>query len=130
MKILQPAGWPRPKGYSNGVSASGRMIFTAGVVGWDEHEHFPSHRLVDQFAQVLRNTLAILAEDGAGPEHIVRMTCYVTDRTPYLDQRDDLAPVWKSIMGAHYPAMALVEVSALVESAALIEIETTAVVPE
>ena len=130
MKILQPPGWPRPKGYSNGISASGRMIVTAGVVGWDENERFPSHRLVDQFEQVLRNTLAILAEDGAGPEHIVRMTCYITDRQQYLAERDELAPVWKSVMGAHYPAMALVEVSALVESAALIEIETTAVVPE
>ena len=130
MKTLQPPGWPRPKGYSNGVSATGRMIFTAGIVGWDENENFPSHRLVDQFAQVLRNTLAILAEDGAGPEHIVRMTCYVTDRSEYLSERDELAPVWKSIMGAHFPAMALVEASALVESAALIEIETTAVVPE
>ena len=130
MKVLLPPGWPRPKGYSNGISASGRIVVTAGVVGWDENEHFPSHRLVDQFAQVLRNTLAILAEDGAGPEHIVRMTCYITDRTEYLAQRDELAPVWKSIMGAHYPAMALVEVSALVESAALVEIETTAVVPE
>ena len=130
MKVLLPHGWPRPKGYSNGISASGRLIVTAGVVGWDENEHFPSHRLVDQFAQVLRNTLAILAEDGAGPEHIVRMTCYITDRTEYLSQRDELAPVWKSIMGAHYPAMALVEVRALVEHAALVEIETTAVVPE
>ncbi len=130
MRILQPAGWPRPKGYSNGVSASGRMIFTAGVVGWDEHENFPSHRLVDQFAQTLRNTLAILGEDGAGPEHIVRMTCYIADRTQYLDQRDELAPVWKAIMGANYPAMALVEVKALVEHSALVEIETTAVVPE
>ena len=130
MKILQPTGWPRPKGYSNGISASGRTIFTAGIVGWDEHQNFPSHRLVDQFEQVLRNTLAILAEDGAGPEHVVRMTCYVTDRQQYLGLRDELAPVWKSIMGAHYPAMALVEVSALVESAALVEIETTAVVPE
>ena len=130
MKTLLPPGWPRPKGYSNGVSASGRMIFTAGVVGWDEHEHFPSHRLVDQFAQVLRNTLAILAEDGAGPEHIVRMTCFITDLTEYLVQRDELAPVWQSIMGANYPAMALVEVKALVENAALVEIETTAVVPE
>ena len=130
MNILQPPGWPRPKGYSNGIAARGRMIFTAGVVGWDENEHFPSHRLVDQFAQVLRNTLAILAEDGAGPEHIVRMTCYITDRTEYLSQRDELAPVWKSIMGANYPAMALVEVKALVEHAALVEIETTAVVPE
>ena len=130
MKVLLPAGWPRPKGYSNGISARGRMIFTAGVVGWDERENFPSHRLVDQFAQTLRNTLAILAEDGAGPEHIVRMTCYITDRTEYISQRDELAPVWKSIMGTNYPAMALVEVSALLESAALIEIETTAVVPE
>ena len=130
MKILQPPGWPRPKGYSNGISASGRVIFTAGVVGWDEHQNFPSHRLADQFEQVLRNTLAILAEDGAGPEHVVRMTCYVIDRADYLSQRDELAPVWKSIMGANYPAMALVEVSALVENAALVEIETTAVVPE
>jgi enamine deaminase RidA (YjgF/YER057c/UK114 family) len=130
VKILQPPGWPRPKGYSNGISATGRMIFTAGVVGWDENEHFQSHRLVDQFAQVLRNTLAILAEDGAGPEHIVRMTCYITDRTEYLEQRDELAPVWKSIMGANYPAMALVEVKALVEHAAVVEIETTVVVPE
>ena len=130
MNILQPPGWPRPKGYSNGISASGRLIVTAGVVGWDERENFPSHRLVVQFAQVLRNTLAILAEDGAGPEHIVRMTCYITDRTEYLSQRDELAPVWKSIMGAHYPAMALVEVKALVEHAAVVEIETMAVVPE
>ena len=130
MKVLLPPGWPRPKGYSNGISASGRIVVTAGVVGWDENEHFPSHRLVDQFAQVLRNTLAILAEDGAGPEHIVRMTCYITDRTEYLAQRDELAPVWKSIMGAHYPAMALVEVRALIEHAALVEIETMAVVPE
>ncbi len=129
MKVLLPPGWPRPKGYSNGISASGRMIFTAGVVGWDERENFPSHRLVDQFAQVLRNTLAILAEDGAGPEHIVRMTCYITDRSEYLQKRDELAPIWKSIMGANYPAMALVEVQALVENAALVEIETTAVVP-
>ncbi len=130
MKILQPPGWPRPKGYSNGISASGRLIVTAGVVGWDERENFPSHRLVDQFGQTLRNTLAILAEDGAGPEHIVRMTCYITDRTQYLSQRDELAPMWKSIMGAHYPAMALVEVAALLERSALVEIETMAVVPE
>jgi enamine deaminase RidA (YjgF/YER057c/UK114 family) len=130
MKVLLPPGWPRPKGYSNGISASGRLIVTAGVVGWDERENFPSHRLVDQFAQTLRNTLAILAVDGAGAEHIVRMTCYITDRSEYLSQRDELAPVWKSIMGAHYPAMALVEVRALVESAAVVEIETTAVVPE
>jgi enamine deaminase RidA (YjgF/YER057c/UK114 family) len=130
MKILQPAGWPRPKGYANGISATGRMIFTAGMIGWDEHEMITSHRLEDQFGQALRNVLAVLAEDGAGPEQIVRMTIYVTDRSEYLSRRDDLAPVWKAIMGGHYPAMALVEVKGLVNSAALVEIEATAVVPE
>jgi enamine deaminase RidA (YjgF/YER057c/UK114 family) len=130
MRILQPAGWPRPKGYSNGISARGRMIFTAGVIGWDEREMIVSHRLDEQFAQALRNIVTILAEDGAGPEHIVRLTIYVTDRVQYLAQRDDLAPLWKSIMGSHYPAIALVEVKGLVNSAALVEIEATAVVEE
>ena len=130
MKILQPPGWRRPRGYSNGISARGRTIFTAGVVGWDENESFPSHRLHEQFAQALRNMLAILAEDGAGPEHIVRMTCYVTDRGDYIRSRDEIGAAWKAIFGANYPAMALVEVSALVEAAALVEIETTAVVEE
>ena len=130
MKILQPAGWPRPKGYSNGVSAKGRMIFTGGIVGWDEHEAFPEYTLHGQFARALRNTLAILAEDGAGPQHVVRMTCYVTDRHEYMVSRDEIGAAWREIMGAHYPAMALVEVRALVEHAALVEIETMAVVPE
>jgi enamine deaminase RidA (YjgF/YER057c/UK114 family) len=130
MKALQPPGWPRPKGYSNGISARGRMIFTAGIVGWDEHESFPEYTLHGQFAQALRNTLAILAEDGAGPEHIVRMTCYVIDRAEYLRCRDEIGAAWREIMGANYPAMALVEVKGLVESAALLEIETTAVVEE
>ena len=130
MKLLQPAGWPRPKGYSNGISASGRMNFTAGMIGWDEREMLVSHLLEEQFGQALRNVLAVLAEDGAGPEHIVRLTCYVTDRQEYLRRRDDLAPIWKSIMGPHYPAIALVEVKGLVESGALVEIEATAVVEE
>jgi enamine deaminase RidA (YjgF/YER057c/UK114 family) len=130
MKILQPPGWPRPKGYSNGISAHGRMIFTAGIVGWDEHEAFPDYTLHGQFAQALRNTLAILAEDGAGPEHVVRMTCYVIDRHEYVNSRDEIGAAWRDIMGANYPAIALVEVKGLVESAAKIEIETTAVVPE
>lgn len=130
MKILNPPGWPRPKGYANGVSASGRMIFTAGVIGWDEHEMIVSHRLDQQFAQALRNIVAVLAEDGARPEHIVRLTVYITDRQQYLHQRDDLAPLWKEIMGSHYPAIALVEVKGLVNGAALVEIEATAVVPE
>ena len=130
MKSLLPTGWPRPKGYSNGISASGRMIFTAGVVGWNEQEFFPSHRLDGQFAQALQNILAILKEDGAGPEHIVRLTIYVTDIQEYLGLRDELAPIWKSIMGSHYPAMALVQVTRLVEAPAKVEIEATAMVPE
>ena len=130
MKILQPAGWPRPKGYSNGVSAKGRMIFTGGIVGWDEHEAFPEYTLHGQFARALRNTLAILAEDGAGPEHVVRMTCYVIDRHEYVNSRDEIGVAWREIMGANYPAMALVVVKELVEGAAKVEIETTAVVPD
>jgi enamine deaminase RidA (YjgF/YER057c/UK114 family) len=130
MKTLQPPGWPRPKGYSNGISATGRMIFTAGVIGWDEREFLVSHRLDGQFAQALRNILAILKEDGAGPEHIVRLTIYVTDIQEYIGLRDELAPIWKSIMGANYPAMALIQVVRLVEPSAKVEIEATAVVPE
>ena len=130
MKILQPPNWRRPSGYSNGVSAKGRMIFTAGIVGWDENESFPEYTLHGQFARALKNTLAILAEDGAGPEHVVRMTCYVTNRGEYLNCRDEIGAAWKMIMGSNYPAMALVEVSALIESAAKVEIETTAVVEE
>lgn len=130
MTILQPPGWPRPKGYSNGISAHGRLLFTAGMIGWDEKEMIVSHRLELQFGQALRNVLAVLAEGGAGPEHIARLTVYVTDRVAYLACRDELAPIWKELMGAHYPAMALVEVKGLVEGAAKVEIETTAVVPD
>ena len=130
MKILQPAGWPRPSGYSNGISAQGRMIFTAGVIGSNEDGMVASYAFEQQFDQALRNVLAILAEDGAGPEHIVRLTIYITDRAQYLSRRDDLVPVWKGLMGSHYPAIALVEVKGLVNSAAFVEIEATAVVPE
>ncbi|RIX29099.1 RidA family protein [Sphingomonas edaphi] len=130
MNILQPVGWPRPKGYSNGISAVGRMIFTAGVIGWNEQEFLVSHRLDAQFAQALRNVLAILKEDNAGPEHIVRLTIYVTSIQEYIDSRDELAPIWKSVMGSNYPAMALVQVVRLVEPAAKVEIEATAVVAE
>jgi enamine deaminase RidA (YjgF/YER057c/UK114 family) len=130
VKVLQPPNWPRPKGYSNGISARGRMIFTAGVVGWDESESFPDYTLHGQFARALINTLEILAQDGAGPQHVVRMTCYVTDRHEYLNSSDEIGAAWREIMGRNYPAMALVEVKGLVESAAKIEIETTAVVPD
>jgi enamine deaminase RidA (YjgF/YER057c/UK114 family) len=130
MKVLQPPGWPRPKGYSNGISVSGRLIVTGGLVGWDETETFVSDTLHGQFEQALRNILAILAEDGAGPEHLVRMTCYVTDIDAYRSSLKDISEAWKATIGRHYPAMALVAVTALVEPEALIEIEATAVVPE
>ena len=126
MKILQPPSWPRPKGYSNGISAKGRMIFTAGVVGWDEKESFPDYTLHGQFARALNNTLEILAQDGAGPQHVVRMTVYVTDRHDYVNSRDAIGAAWREIMGSNYPAIARVEVKGLVESAAKVEIETTA----
>jgi enamine deaminase RidA (YjgF/YER057c/UK114 family) len=130
VKALLPPGWPRPKGYSNGISATGRIIVTAGVVGWDEQERFVSSDLAGQFAQVLRNIVAILAEDGAGPEHIVRLTAYVTDVEAYRASLGDIGEAWKEIIGRYYPAMALVGVTALVEPAALIEVEATAVVPQ
>jgi enamine deaminase RidA (YjgF/YER057c/UK114 family) len=106
------------------------MIFTAGIVGWDENESFPDHRLHGQFARALMNVLEILAQDGAGPQHIVRMTCFVIDRGEYLRERDEIGTAWREIMQSNYPAMALVEVKGLVESAAKVEIEVTAVVPD
>ncbi len=130
MKALQPPSWPRPTGYANGVSAAGRLIVTAGVVGWDEQQAFVSDTLPGQFAQVLKNIVAILAEDGAGPEHIVRMTAYVTDIDAYRTSLPEIGAAWTEIIGRHYPAMALVAVTSLVEPQALVEIEATAVVPE
>lgn len=130
MKTLLPPGWPRPKGYANGISAGGRIVVTAGVVGWNEREEFVATDLPGQFRQVLVNTIAILAEDGAGPEHIVRMTCYVTDLDAYRAGLAEIGAAWRALIGRHYPAMAVVGVAGLVEPAALIEIETMAVVPE
>lgn len=130
MKTLLPEGWPRPNGYANGISATGRTIYTAGVVGWDEQEDFVSNHLAGQFAQVLRNIVAILAVDRARPEHLVRLTCYVTSIDDYLASTADIGAAWKAIIGPHYPAMALVEVVRLVEPKCLVEIEATAVVPE
>ncbi|MCJ7420491.1 RidA family protein [Sphingomicrobium astaxanthinifaciens] len=129
-QLLQPPGWPRPKGYANGVAASGRMIFTAGVVGWNAAEEFVATDLAGQFRQVLENTRAILAEGGAAPEHIVRMTCYVTSRDDYVASLEQIGAGWRAVLGKVFPAMAVVEVSRLVEPAALVEIETTAVVPQ
>lgn len=130
MRALLPAGWPRPKGYSNGLSVRGRMIFTAGVIGWNESERFEAGDLSGQFRQVLENILAILAEDGAGPEHIVRMTWYVTDLDEYRSSLNEIGAAYRELIGRHYPTMAVVQVAGLVEPAAKIEIEATAVVPE
>lgn len=130
MKSLLPPGWPRPKGYSNGISAKGRTIYTAGVVGWDEQEKFTSNTLPGQFAQVLKNIVAILEQDGAGPGHLVRLTCYVTSIEAYLASLAEIGESWQRIIGRHYPTMALVEVVRLVEPQAMVEIEATAVVEE
>lgn len=130
MDILLPPGWPRPKGYSNGISASGRLVFTSGQVGWTPDEVFEAKDLTGQVRQVLLNTMEVLKEGGATPEHIVRMTWYITDKQEYLDNVKEIGAIYRKIIGAHYPAMALVEVSALLEGEAKIEIETIAVVPE
>ena len=130
MKTPLPPGWPRPKGYSNGISARGRTIVTAGVVGWDEQEKFTSNTLPGQFEQVLKNIVAILAEDGAAPEHLVRLTCYVTSIEAYLASLSEIGEAWQRVIGKHYPAMAMVEVARLVEPQAMVEIEATAVVEE
>lgn len=129
-RSLLPPGWPRPKGYANAIAASGRMIFTAGIVGWDSQERFVAGGLTGQFRQVLLNLLAILREGGAGPEHLVRLTWYVVDRNDYVANLPAIGAIYRELVGKNYPAMAVVQVSALVEPAALIEIEASAVVPE
>lgn len=128
-ETLLPPGWPRPRGYANGVAASGRMVFTAGIIGWDKTETLVADDLLGQLRQVLLNTLAVLAEAGAAPQHIARMTWYVTSRDDYVARAREIGAVYREIVGKTYPAMAVVEVSGLVEPGALIEIETTAVVP-
>ncbi len=127
--ILLPAGWPRPHGYANGIAAQGRLVFVAGQIGWDENHVIRSDLLAAQVEQTLKNTLAVLAEAGADPQHVVRMIWYITSRAEYLAAVKDIGVAWRSVMGKHYPAMAVVEVSALIESSAKVEIETTAVVP-
>ena len=127
MRVLHPEGWPRPRGYSNGIAAEGRLVFVAGQIGWDESQVFRSDDLVEQVRQTLKNTLAVLAEAGAGPERVVRMTWYITDKRDYLDRSKEIGAVYRALMGRHYPAMAMVEVSALMEDRAKVEIETTAV---
>ena len=129
MRTLQPQGWPRPRGYSNGIEAEGRMIFVAGQIGWDEEGKFRTHAFAGQFRQVLANTLAVLEEASAGPEHITRMTWFITSRDEYTAALAEIGTAWKELMGRNFPAMSVIIVSGLVEPAAKIEIETTAVIP-
>lgn len=127
-RVLQPSGWPTPKGYSNGMIADGRIVVTGGVIGWDIEGHL-SPDFSAQVRQALSNIAAILAEGEARPEHLVRLTWYVVDMDEYLSNLKTLGAIYREIFGAHYPAMALVQVVRLVEIAARVEIEATAVVP-
>ncbi len=130
MKILQPPGWAPPKGYANGVAARGTLLFVGGQIGWTAAQRFESDDFVVQARQALVNVLAVLAAGGARPEHVVRMTWYVTDRDEYVSSLKALGPVYREVMGRHYPAMTAVEVSALIETRAKVEIEATAVIPD
>ncbi|MGO9360401.1 MAG: RidA family protein [Xanthobacteraceae bacterium] len=125
---LQPGGWPRPKGYANGMMGEGRLVLTGGVVGWDTAGVFPQG-FVDQVRQTLQNIVAILAEGGAAPDNLMRLTWYVVDMDEYVSNLKAIGEVYRDVIGAHYPTMALVQVVRLVEPAARVEIEATAVVP-
>jgi enamine deaminase RidA (YjgF/YER057c/UK114 family) len=127
--VLQPSGWPQPKGYANGIKARGDLLFIGGLVGSDEHGRFPAD-FVGQARQLFENIVVVLAEGGASPRHIVRMTWYVRDMDEYLKARQALGQTYRKVLGDHYPAMALVAVTRLVEPDARLEIETTAVVPQ
>ena len=129
MKIIQPPGWPRPKGYSNGIMTEGKLLFLAGLVGWDENEKIVSENFVDQVRQALNNIITVLAEADAGPEHITRMTWYVTDKDEYLNSLKEVGAVYMEVVGKYYPAMSLVQIAGLVEDGAKLEIEATAVIP-
>jgi enamine deaminase RidA (YjgF/YER057c/UK114 family) len=130
MKILHPRGWVPPIGYANGIAASGRLVFVAGQVGWNEQQVFESDQLAPQFEQALRNVLAVLAEAGGRPEHICRMTAYCCDKPAYLAARHQLGRIWRALMGRHFPAMSMIFVSDLLDSPGKIELEATAVIPE
>ena len=128
-RVLQPPGWPRPKGYANGIVAEGRQVYVAGQIGWDEQQKFPS-TLAQQVRQALENIVAVLREADAGPEHVVRLTWYVTSRDEYYAELQQIGDAYREIMGRHFPTMAVVQVVALMEASAKVEIEATAVVPE
>ena len=129
MQMLNPAGWKRPKGYSNAISASGRMVFVAGQVGWDSNEVFQTDDLVGQVRQSLTNIVAILAEAGAGPEHIVRMNWYLEDKEEYNARLGEIGEAYRDLIGRHFPAMTALQVAGFVEVGAKVEIEVTAMLP-
>jgi enamine deaminase RidA (YjgF/YER057c/UK114 family) len=130
MRMLQPEGWARPKGYANGIEAKGRLVFVAGQIGWNKDCRFERHDFPGQFEQALRNIFAVLAEAGAGPEHVVRLTWFITDKRAYLSQAKEVGEIYRRVMGRNFPTMSVVQVAALIEDAALVEIEATAVVPD
>jgi enamine deaminase RidA (YjgF/YER057c/UK114 family) len=129
LRILHPDGWAAPKGYANGILATGRQLHVAGQIGWDAQQRMVPGGLVSQTRQALENIVAVLASGGARPEHLVRLTWYLTDRAAYLAASKEIGAVYREVIGRHYPAMTAVEVSALMESEALVEIEATAVIP-
>ena len=129
LTILQPPDWPTPKGYANGMAGRGRSVLVGGQIGWDTTGRIPPG-FTDQVQQALRNILAVVAEAGGGPEHIARLTWYVTDMAEYRDSLRALGPAYRAVMGRHFPAMTLVQVTALVEAEARVEIEATALVPD
>jgi len=130
MKILQPPGWARARGFSNGISCSGKLVFIAGQIGWTGQGAWEAKDFAGQFRQSIKNIIAVLSEAGGKPEHIVRLTWYVIDKQEYLGALKDVGAAYRELMGAHYPTMAVVQVSGLVEDEARLEIEATAVIPE
>jgi enamine deaminase RidA (YjgF/YER057c/UK114 family) len=130
MKVLQPPNWARPKGYANGVMAKGCPVFLSGIVGWNQDSQFETTDFAGQVRQALRNIVDILGQANARPEHIARMTWYVVDKQEYVKSTKEIGEAYRDIIGRHYPAMTVVEVSGLVESEARVEIEVTAVVPD
>jgi len=130
VKVLQPPGWTQPRGYANGIAARGTLVVVGGQVGWNAAQQFESDDFVAQARQALANVVAVLAEAGARPEHVVRMTWYVVDRDEYVASLRSLGAAYREVMGRHFPAMSAVEVSRLVEPRARVEIEATAVVPD
>ena len=129
MQILQPPGWARPKGFSNGIAAKGKLVFIAGQVGWTPQGEWQARDFAGQFRQALKNILEVLKEANGRPEHVVRLTWYVLDKREYLDSLKNVGEAYRELMGKHYPTMAVVQVSGLVEDEARLEIEATAVVP-